>query len=167
MSTLIVTQATSMATRITQSACFNNSNNDHVETSPFSLVPIIVIITIGELLVFIATFEFICAQSPYSMRGLIIGIVYFIFGMFAGIMAVLVISFALGFKNHTSNLPLSCGSSYILAVIGIGVVGLVLYIIVAKWYKKRQRGGQSNINHQTVVEGYYENCIRQRNYTIL
>ena len=143
-------------------SCMFNDISTHVNLSPYYLVPVIVIVTIGELFTLIATYEFICAQSPYSMRGLLIGIFYFIYGVYTGVMAIVLMTFALAFKNHTSNSVLSCGSSYFVAVIGIGVVGLVAYIIVAKWYTKRQRGGQSDINHQSVLESYFEKYIRQR-----
>ena len=136
-----------------------------VNLSPYFLFPVIIIVTIGELLLFIAAYEFVCAQSPYSMRGLLIGIFYLNHGVFTAVMAIVMMAFALAFKNHTSNsVSLSCGSSYLVAVIGIGVVGLVVYIVVAKWYTKRQRGGQSDINHQSVLEGYFETYIQQRGY---
>ena len=145
--------------------CMFYNVSTHVNLEPYYLFPAIIIVTIGELLVFIAAFEFICAQSPYSMRGLLIGIFFLNHGVFTAVMAIVMMAFALAFKNHTRNsVLLSCGSSYLVAVICIGVVGLVVYIIVAKWYTKRQRGGQSDINHQSVLEGYFETYIRQRGY---
>ena len=128
----------------------------HIDFSPFYLVPIIVIMSIGELLVFIAVLEFVCAQSPYNMRGLIIGIFFFVYGIFNALVSLVVLIFALAFKHASSSLVFSCGSSYTLGVITIGVFGFTFYICIAKWYKMRQRGGQDNVNHQTVVESYYE-----------
>ena len=131
---------------------FYNSTHSGSITQP--LMPVIVIVSIGEMLVFISILEFICAQSPYSMRGLMIGIFFFVYGLFVGFLGIVLFAFAEGFKNYSGK-P-SCGSWYLMAVIVIGAIGTLLYVIAAKWYRKRQRGGQTNINHQTVVESYYE-----------
>ena len=50
---------------------------------------------------------------------------------------------------------LSCGSWYLSFSIGIGIIGFILYVIAARCYKKRERGGHI-INEQTVLEEYYE-----------
>ena len=131
-------------------------SNGRLDFSPFYLVPIIVIMSIGELLVFIAVLEFLCAQSPYNMRGLIIGIFYFLYGIFSALVSLVMLIFAGAFIRTSSSVVLSCGSSYTLGVVSIGIFGFVLYIFTAKRYKKRQRGGQNNINHQSVVEDYFE-----------
>ena len=149
-------------TNSTSLCIFRKDDVDHLKLSPFYIVPAIVIITIGELFVFIGTFEFICAQSPYSMRGLIFGTFYFIYGLFIAAVALVLMGFAVGFGGDVNSTALSCGSSYILAVIAMGVVGLLLYLCTVKWYRYRQRGGQSGVNHQAVLEHYYDEHIRQR-----
>ena len=144
------------AHQLDHSGCLFFYSHSHVDFSPFYLVPIIIIMSIGELLVFIAVLEFLCAQSPYNMRGLIIGILFFLYGIFNALVSLVMLIFALAFKHASSSVVLSCGSSYTLGVVSIGIFGFVLYIFTAKWYKKRQRGGQNNINHQSVVEDYFE-----------
>ena len=54
------------STNLSNSCMFYNVST-HVSLSPYSLVPVISIVAVGELLVFISNIEFICAQSPYSM----------------------------------------------------------------------------------------------------
>lgn len=49
----------------------------------------------------------------------------------------------------------SCGSWYLSISIGIGIIGFIVYIIAARRYSKRERGGHM-INEQTVLESYYE-----------
>ena len=138
-------------------------NGGNLEFSPYYLVPVIAIMSIGELLMFISVLEFMCAQSPYSMRGLIIGMSYFIYALFSILVALVILIFALPFKHtsssfkHTSSSVLSCGDSYLLCVLVIGGFGLIFYIFIAKRYKKRQRGGQCNVNPHAVVEHYFEN----------
>ena len=137
--------------------CFFLKGSRDLEFNPYYLVPIIAGMSIGELLIFVSALEFICAQSPYSMRGLIIGIFYFILGLFSLFVALVILLFALPFKYISStNLVLSCGNSYSLGVLVIGAFGLVLYVFITKWYKNRQRGGQYNINPQAVLEDYFE-----------
>ncbi len=132
-----------------------NSSNAAIKISYTSLIPVIVVVSIGEMLVSISAFEFICAQSPYDMRGLILGLYFMINSLYMGAICMILTAFALGFKDYAGT-SLSCGTWYIISIIALGIVGLVIYIVVANWYKKRQRGGQTNINHQTVLEGYYE-----------
>ncbi len=132
----------------------------NLQFSSFGLVPIIVFMSVGELFTFIAVYEFICAQSPYSMRGLVIGVFFFIYGLFNALVGLIIVIFALTFKSEAS-LLLSCGSSYSLSVLTLGILGFFFYVFIARWYKKRQRGGQYNVNPQAVVEVYYEQKIRQ------
>ena len=128
----------------------------NLEFSPYYLVPIIATMSIGELLMFISVLEFICAQSPYSMRGLIIGILFFVYALFSILAALVILIFALPFQYSSSSV-LSCGDSYLLCVLVIGLFGLLFYTFIAKRYKKRQRGGQCNVNPHAVVEHYFEN----------
>ena len=159
LSILLIADAIGHSTTQIDNCMFYNHKGESyngLDITTQLLIPVIIIVTIGEMLVFISVLEFICAQSPYSMRGLIIGIFYFITSIFVGLLSITMLGFALGFKKHSGNSLLSCGTWYLMAVIVIGIIGTLLYIITAKWYKKRQRGGQTNINHQTIVENYYE-----------
>ena len=122
------------------------------------LIPIIVIMAFGEMLASISTLEFIVAQSPYGMRGLMIGINFMLYGVFVGFGATVLTAFSLGFKHahpYTLGLP-SCGTSFLMAVVSIGCVGALAYLYFMGRYKERQRGGQVDINYQTILEGYYE-----------
>ncbi len=77
-------------------------------------------------------------------------------------MSSVMLAFAVGFKYAVNHLHFSCGSSYTLVVFIIGTSGFIAYIAVARWYRKRQRGGQSDINYQYVVEEYFEQHIQRR-----
>jgi dipeptide/tripeptide permease len=144
------------------SICMFYTETDNVRVSSLFLVIVIVIMTVGELLAFLPMLEFICAQAPYSMRGLMIGIVFMVYGLAVGLVGVVLLLFSKGLEGRyksdttgTSSGP-SCGTWYIGTVLVIGCVGTVLYIVAAKRYKKRQRGGQNDVNQQTVVETYHE-----------
>ena len=90
------------------------------------------------------------------MRGLLIGIFYAIDGIFVGITGLILLFFA---KSHLYTHTLSCGLLFYLVVLLIGTVGLVVYCVVARWYRKRQRGGQEFVNERAILESYYERAI--------
>ena len=105
---------------------------------------------LSHMLIYTAVFEFICSQSPHSMKGLLIGVLYAIRGLYQLVAALLVLPFAL----HTIQL-ISCGFWYYLMNIVIGVVALLVYMCVAKRYRYRERDEFCNI-HQ-YAENYYSN----------
>ena len=133
----------------------NKEGTGKISIHPVYLIPVILILTFGKMLFFIATFEFIVAQSPYGMRGLILGLWFMIYGITVGFLSMVLVAFSIGFKYVTFKQP-SCGTSYITAVLALGCVSTLLYFIAVWRYKMRQRGGQVDVNHQTILEGYYE-----------
>ena len=79
-----------------------------------------------------ALMEFVCAQSPYNMRGLLLGYVWCISTLsFAISMLVL-----FQFQNMDYFLSPVIHSA-IASLLGLG--GFVLYCILARWYKRRVR----------------------------
>ena len=103
---------------------------------------------LSDMLIYIALYEFICAQSLHSMKGLLIGLSFAIRGFFETIAAVVMIPFFF----IRSSFP-SCGMDYYLMNIGLGVVSLLLYIYVARRYKFRERDEPCNVRRY--VEDYY------------
>ncbi len=97
---------------------------------------------VANMLMDIAVLEFICSQSPYSMKGLLLG---FFFSIKASIQAIVVASlFPFGLAWHIESL--SCGSGVYLMNIVIGVLDLALFTFVAKRY-----------NEYRYAEEYYSN----------
>ena len=64
----------------------------------------------GFLIFHIAVFEFICSQSPHSMKGLMIGVFYAIEGIFQ-FLGTLLFMFPFVSWNSSSSFP-SCGFAY-------------------------------------------------------
>ena len=108
-----------------------------------------VLVSFSNMLIYIALYEFICSQSPYSMKGLLIGLSFAIKGLFQVIAAVLALPFALAVDNT----HISCGVSYYVMNAGVGVVSVLVYVWVAKKYKYRERDEPSNI--YMYAENYY------------
>ena len=105
-----------------------------------------------SMLIDIAVFEFIASQSPYSMKGLLIGVLFSSRILALGLGIVIMIPFITSWKT---SYPLSCGSGFYITNISIGVITFIVYVLVAKNYKHRTRDEPSFI-HQ-YAEEYYSN----------
>ena len=94
------------------------------------------IITAIELVLYcIAILEFTYAQSPYSMRGLLVGLVYSVgFSIFP-------ISYVIftAWEKFPKQVEPSCDFYYFLFQFLCAVIGLIVFCTVARWYKRRQR----------------------------
>ena len=94
------------------------------------------------------------------MRGLLIGLYYCLNGVSSTIAGVMLLGFAEGFSFHTSSQSFSCGSSYYVTAFLVAVVGFVVYLATALWYRKRKRGDQEFVNERAILESYYENVVQ-------
>ena len=94
--------------------------------------------------------EFVCAQSPYSMRGLLSGLNF--------VMMFITISTGVNIHriSHTSN-----QSVIVLYSIGggLGIVGFLLFLVVAGRYKRRVR--DEEYIPQTHIEAIYDRYLTQ------
>ena len=98
------------------------------------------------LLVFVTTVEFICAQSPNAMKGLLIGVWY----------SLLSIKFAIvnNLDIHPVLLEVDNWNIY-HASKGLCIfVSIVLFSMIYKHYKYRER--DEIVNEQTMIEEQYE-----------
>ena len=144
------------------SECFlnvvNESNtiNDGLSASVGIISPLFFIpnffYSFGFLIFHIAIFEFICSQSPHSMKGLLIGAFYAIRGIFQLLGALLFMLPFLGWRK-SSSFP-SCGFIYYLINIIVALIGIVAYTWNARRYRNRQRDEPDNIYRY--AEEYYD-----------
>ena len=105
----------------------------------------------GYVIFHIAVIEFICAQSPHSMKGLLIGTFFAIKGVFQLLGALV---FMLPFHSWRSSYSFpSCGFVLFLTNIVVALIGLVTFICVARRYQYRQRDEPDNIYRY--AEEYY------------
>ena len=108
------------------------------------LLPPNILIGIGQTLVTATVFEYISAQSPHSMKGLLLGVYYATVGVFQVISGIVLIPFIetdLHLKQPTRKQPyfISCVTDYLLFTCIVSLIGLVLFSIMAKRYKFRER----------------------------
>ena len=113
------------------------------------LIPSNLFFGIGPFLLITTTFEFISAQSPNAMKGLIIGVFYAIRGFFSLVSSLVLIPFSLKSiwnSSHMKEHPpvTSCGFGYFSFICVVALIGLVLFSTIAKIYKYRERDDRPN-----------------------
>lgn len=75
---------------------------------------------LAHVLIYTSVFEFFCSQSPHSMKGLLIGLLYSIKGLYQ-LLATLVVVPILGLEYFDIPLrPISCGFYYYLVNLVLG-----------------------------------------------
>ena len=107
---------------------------------------------IGYLIVFVSVLEFILAQSPRSMQGILIGLWYAYQSL--GVAVHLVLN--LNIKN------IGCNYWPFIAKTAFAALSVVIYVVVSSQYKYRQREEPSNTNYQAIIEHYTERQLNQQ-----
>ena len=117
----------------------------------------------GYMLFYIASYELICAQSPHSMKGLLIGMFFAIKGVFQllGVVAIYLPITYLCSQNINLKFPL-CGFLYYLINLVVGLIGFIAFIFAARRYHYRVRDEADNIYRY--AEEYYANTREEPNY---
>ena len=102
------------------------------------------------LLIFLTALEFILAQAPRSMQGLLVGFWY----AFQSVNVLL----------STFLFTTDAGCSYISYVVraGLSALSFLLYIVAAHWYKGRIRQESSMIKQNVIIEEYTTRALNQR-----
>ncbi len=121
--------------------------------NPYILILQNILIAISYTLIYGGVFEFICAQSPHSMKGFLIGIFFAVKGLFQliGVFAIL-----LPFSFWTDSPQV--GLAYYLLNIVISISGVVFFILAARRYQYRQR--EEFYNERKYIEEFYEKDVR-------
>ena len=115
---------------------------------------------ISYLLLYIASYEFVCAQSPQSMKGLLIGTFFAIKGIFQLLGVVLYLGVGLG-CNLRHHFPI-CRFIYYLINVVMALIGIITFALVARRYQYRERDEPDNIYRY--AEEYYANARDEPNY---
>ena len=97
--------------------------------------------------------EFICAQSPHLMRGLLFGAAYGCTVIFAAVVYAIQFPFSRNLPIYESGM-ISCGFWYFLTVLLIALIYSVIFFIFMKLYKNRKREDVLP-NEHIFAEQYY------------
>ena len=134
-----------------------NRTSSSLQSIDYLWIGIALGVVIGiELVTLNATlFEFLCAQTPHTMKGLIVGLSLASAGLSHALSGATLTTW-----THAWSPPVTyptCAFWFYLFIIVVTVVGLVMFGIVAKWYKKRERN--ELLHEQRFVEDYYNKYI--------
>jgi peptide/histidine transporter 3/4 len=123
-----------------------------VRLSPYLLL-IPKVFSDGSYIVFtISLFEFIIAQSPQTMKGILIGLFYTLrFGLVG--LFLLAEYHAFSDKYPAHGYVLNCVTAHYLEITLIGLLSLFVFTIVACKYKLRERDEVVNVH--IFAEDYY------------
>ena len=133
----------------------SNSASTHFNLNPDWLLLPRILLGLACSIAMPATLEFSVAQSPYSMRGLVVGAWFMMSGV------VQSIGFNLSYPfSYIHTVQPSCGFYYYLFNLVVITFSFVLYLLLARRYKLRRR--EDLFNPYTAVEQYYENEFDRR-----
>jgi len=113
---------------------------------------------VARPIIHISTLEFTSAQSPYPMKGLLLGTFYATRGMYNLIGCLTVYIFTID-ELQFRNKYLDCGFIYYCLNIFVGLLCLPVVVKAIRWYQYRQRE-ETPYDHR-YVEYYYSRYISQ------
>ncbi len=102
-------------------------------------------------LLFTITLQFVCAQSPYNMRGLLSGYSVFLHLISVGIGGLIYRIITVAFPGDYQHIVQAS------APVVLSLVGFILHCLLAHWYKKRVR--DESYQPQVVVEDIYDRYL--------
>eukprot|EP00731_Ephydatia_muelleri_P029968 Em0021g491a len=107
--------------------------------------------TLAYLIFTTSLLEFIVAQSPHSMRGMLIGIYYCVaYGLGQAVAWLLY----LPFKGQDYTASIHNETMYLALVVAVGIVSVAMFIRAANKYKYRER--EEIVQPHVFAERYYE-----------
>ena len=113
-----------------------------------------IVFGVGGAIISVNLIVFVLAQSPQSMRGVMMGV------LFTLLCFAIVVNYGLhALFRHFNNAFPSCGFYYYLVLLIILILSLVLFTIAAKRYKLRER--ERHVNVQAIAEEHYERYLDQ------
>ena len=130
---------------ISRYSTFNES------VSPPNYIPPLIIVSqflngLSLILIFLSVFEFILAQGPRTMQGLLIGLWYAYLSVYLQLQIPALFLKLYQHFHYWVTILKTC----------LAVVSLIAFIIISRCYKYRQREESSEINIQPVIEEYTE-----------
>ena len=112
---------------------------------------------IRVMLLTTAVLEFICAQSPLTVKGFLIGCMWSLYGLSILLGKLISLIWMKACSNKPGSSSNACGISYYVFTLVLCVAGFFAYCLVARWYKRRSRDEPSY--RHTLVEEVYERYV--------
>ena len=116
----------------------------------------------ADALSFLCIFEFLCSQAPFGMLGMLIGLFWFLRAVHIDMSSAITLVFQYGYVIDGPSV-LSCMTWLSLLLGLIAVIGLIVYVLVARWYVLRIRDDdlylraaiEDHFEHQLISEAEY------------
>ena len=117
---------------------------------PYDLLILPQILNGISVFLFLTIFEFIIAQAPYHMQGLLIGILY-------SLLSIKFVSLDIALNSDF-------GHNWLYYTIKslIVLLSFLLYCFVSWQYRQRQRDESSTINERVIIEEYWERTLNRK-----
>ena len=145
---------------VNSSELFLSINSTEVIIQDYVLAVQCCLSSFSAMLIYIGIYEFICSQSPHSMKGLLFGLAFALQGLFQVIGVVIITPFL-----FASNQPFfRCWMYYFIINILLGITGLFVYTCAARRYKFRER--DEFCHFYRYAEEYYSRVQDERLYDI-
>ena len=151
---LVVTQTSDLH----NSTCFYYVNAETV--SLHWLIPPKVLFGIALYILLTSSMEFIAAQAPYSMRGLLLGICIILIGLSAALSTLCYLLVKISRKYYTQSNGANCELWLNGCILFLTIVLLCAGFIVSKRYTLRRRD-EDLPNEQKFAVDYYEKYLSQ------
>ena len=113
--------------------------------------------SLATVIINVTSMEFIIAQSPYSMRGMLIGLFFLSQGIFGFVGSLSIVSFN---ESFTVGPKLSCCSLYYIVHFNLALIILIVFCLIAQKYQLRTRA--EVINEYQIVEEHYNRINQTR-----
>ena len=146
--------------------------HDHIKSLRlhwgFHVIPNL-LIGFSPLLITSSVFEFISAQSPHSMKGLLVGVFFAIKGLFQLSGAMILLPFSLpetwGHGKFVTNpRAMNCDFGYFFTTCGLALIGLIIFSIMVKRYRYRERDDPPY--DQAYVEEVFARNVTRNTYQV-
>ena len=109
---------------------------------------------LADALSLLYVMEFIISQAPANMSGMIVGTYWFFRTLYVNIGRVFI------FWNIGGPGRISCSFWVLLSQIGICIIGMIIYIFVARWYQRRRKDEDYEVH--AVVKATYDHILENR-----
>lgn len=108
------------------------------ESSYYWLAALSSVAAIGQCLTLVAGVEFVCSQTPYSMKGLMFGLVYSIIGLSVALVYLLFLPFKLTVISVKGTV-MGCVFWFLLSCSFLALLVCVAFSIASYCYKNRKK----------------------------
>ena len=123
----------------------------HTVPNENEIIPINILVGLTYIILFKSTIEFICAQAPYNMNGMLVGMSLTIICLFVTLGVLLPFTWSSKWFDILDTS--TCGIWFYLTTLVLAVVSSALLGLVIRWYKARER--DEIPSSQNLVEEVY------------